>query len=159
MSIYLIYIKLPEVFLQGEFSGSGECWVPGWILDTIQLLGGTVPDTQYSQLILSLRPHHWCSDTYMRTFTHIFDILSRSHWDCTQWYSSYTGHRALPYTLRESGIYICMKCQIIDVANKTAEGECQKFTNICNKVVEDQIKCHPRYMEPRAPIVLFISKE
>lgn len=47
---------------------------------------------------------------------------------------------------------------VIDVANKTAE-EWQKLMNICNKVVENQIKLQQRNMEPDIPIVLLISEE
>lgn len=53
-------------------------------------------------------------------------------------------------------VYICVRCQIIDVATKKAE-EHQKLANIYTRVVENQIKCHPRIMEPDAAIVLFIS--
>lgn len=35
------------------------------------------------------------------------------------------------HSLRQSEICICMRCKIIDVADKTAEGECQELTNIC----------------------------
>ena len=109
------------------------------------------------------------------TQMHVYTCRAHTHTHAHTHIWCYLGHRGVvpcdilhmpvehssptKHSPRQSGTCICMRCQIINVANKTAEGECQELTNICNKVVENQIKCHQRYMEPRTPIALFISKE
>lgn len=50
-----------------------------------------------------------------------------------------------------------MGCQIIDVANKTAEGELQN--QYLQEGDKNGIKCQQRNMEPDALTVLFLSKE
>ena len=103
---------------------------------------------------------HAHTHTHTHTYTNIWCYLGHMGVaPCDTLHTPLEHRSPTKHSQRQSGICICMRCQIIDVANKTAEGECQELTNICNKVVENQIKCHQRYMEPHTPIALFISKE
>ena len=157
-----------EILFQGPPS-SGRSHHSGRASGLIPTLYGTPLTLSTSQPILSLprplphpnaRVHMQGTHTHTHTHTHIWCYLGhRGVVPCDILHMPVEHNSPTKHSLRQSGICICMRCQIIDVANKTAEEECRELTNICNKVVENQIKCHQRYMEPHTPIALFISKE
>lgn len=97
-------------------------------------------------------PAMWCHSTWLRA-VHLQPV------EGDPWPYCYVPreHRTLPYTLSMTvwSVYIGTRCHIIDVANKKAAKH-QKLANIYSKVVENQIKCHQRIMEPGAAIVLII---